>query len=184
LKQWDLALAQVKFFIDISTNWVISLTLNLVDIIEYFLQEKYDYNSMTSYFQEEEFDVGQHLPTSAINPNVRKRSTMAWKIIRMIKILKWKYRRKSTKGKNMFILGRFHGRINNLLSKGEDKSKRKELDENEETLFTGPRKHCSQGYCSPEFTRVLFTRENTIHLGTVHSRRHISPKHLHQVLFT
>jgi hypothetical protein len=111
---------------------------------------------------------------------VRKKSAMAWKIIWMIKILQWKYRRKSTKGKNIYILGRFHGRINNPLSKGEDKSKRKELNKNEETLFTV----LFMGTVHPSSPEVLFTRENTIHLGTIHPRRHISPGHLHWVLFT
>jgi hypothetical protein len=77
-----------------------------------------------------------------------------------------KYRRKSIKGKNIFILSRFHGRISSPFSKGEDKSKRKELDENEETLFTEPRKIL---FTRALFTRVLFTRENTVH-------RYCSPK--------
>jgi hypothetical protein len=119
---------------------------------------------------------------------------MAWKPIRMIGILQWKYRRKSTKCKNIFILSRFHGRIINLLSKGEDKFERKELDENEENprrtiltrgntvhriLFTG---HCSPGYCSPERTLLSrasspsFSPGHTLFTGTV--RRHCS-----QILF-
>jgi hypothetical protein len=72
------------------------------------------------------------LPTSLKNPNGRKRSTMTWKLIWMIKILQRKYQRKSTKCNNIFILNRFHDRIINLLSNGEDKSERKELDENDE----------------------------------------------------
>jgi hypothetical protein len=79
----------------------------------------------------------------------------------------------------IYILGRFHGRINNPLSKGEDKSKRKELNENEETLFTV----LFMGTVHPSSPGVLFTRKNTIHLGTIHPRRHISPGHLHWVLF-
>jgi hypothetical protein len=179
LKQWDLALAQAKFFVDISTNWVISSTLNLVDIIEYFPQETFDYNLRMSYIQEEEFDVGQHLPTSVINPNVRKKSTMVWKLIRMIKILQWKYRRKSTKGKNIFILSRFHDRINNPLSKREDKSKRKELEENEGKLKNSRRSVLTvRSSVWNSFERELFT--DTVHRhyssGTVHLRKHCSPE--------
>jgi hypothetical protein len=148
-------------------------------------------------------DVGHHLPTSLLNPKLRKRSIMVWKLIQMISILQWKYQRKSTKGKNIFILGRFHGRINNLLSKGEDKSKRKDLDENkensqrtEETMFTGhysletlftgycslehcswdtvhPREHCSPGYCS----HADYSRRG---LGTPFPRT-LFPRILHSV---
>jgi hypothetical protein len=87
----------------------------------------------------------------------------------MIKILHWKYRRKSTKCKNIFILNRFHDKIINLLSNGEDKSERKELDENDENSrrIVLTRGILFMGHCSP---RVLFTRENTF--GHLHRASH------------
>ena len=52
---------QTAYILHLSTHWVISSTLNLVSILEYFPQEASDFNSRTSYFQEEEIDVGQLL---------------------------------------------------------------------------------------------------------------------------
>jgi hypothetical protein len=93
---------------------------------------------------------------------------MAWKLIWMIKILQWKYRRKSTKGKNIFILSRFHDRINNLLSKGKDKSKRKDLDENEGKLKNSRRSVLTvQSSIWNPFERALF-------IDIVH--KHYSPE--------
>jgi hypothetical protein len=50
---------QTAYILHLSTNWVISSTLNLVSILEYFPQEASNFNSRTSYFQEWEIDVGR-----------------------------------------------------------------------------------------------------------------------------
>ena len=122
-------------------------------------------------------DVGQHLPTPLIYPNVRKRSTMAWKLIRMIKILQWKYQRKSTKGNNIFIARRFQYKINKSLSKREVKSKWKELDEDEVKL-----ERFSEDQCRPFNTRFALDRPKycSPQGSTVHSRKHCSPSNVHK----
>jgi hypothetical protein len=132
------------------TNLVFFSTLNWVDIFECFSQEASDFNSRTSYFQEGEFDVGQHLPASLLNPKLRKRSTMAWKRHLLVKILQWKYRRKSTQRINLIIASRFIY----SLSKREPQWKETENEENSQMSVLTIRSR----------EKTLFTRENIVHV--------------------
>ena len=90
----------------------------------------------------------QHFPTSVIKPQMRKRSTTMWKQHQLIKILQWKYRRKSTQGNNLIIASRLYY----SLSKKESKWKEAENEENSRrsmlTVRIAFETHLN-GHCSP-----------------------------------